>query len=289
MGYRESLYLPVVQAHLEAQLGLPLLRLDEQSSSGPSYDFETVGGITPIIAIEAKELVSPEFLATRSQVGRVEPYLSDVLHRHWTLSYSEPRLGGWYDPESWRNSPKGKLAERPLDKLFHDVEPHLAVLEKFNVSRSRSRDAGTAATSDDLRALTMARLALDSRVSGVCLGNDASDLHPPGIDVAFAYGYVRTGFPNNLVARIRTWLDGPLSANLLASLKGAAADERHAALWLASDPEADSAAEQGLDFLPSVDLNLPKPIDVLWAFVPPVVWRYDGKWTTSLVKDERKE
>ena len=289
MGYRESLYLPVVQAHLEAQLGLPLLRLDERSGFGPTHDFETVGGVIPIIAIEAKELVSPEFLATRSQVGRVGQYLSDVLHRHWMLSYSEPRLGEWYDPDSWRNSPKGKLAERPLDRLFHDVEPHLAVLERFNVSRSRSRDTGTAATAEDLSALTIARLALDSRVSGVCLGSDASELHPPGIDVAFAYGYVRTGLPNNLVERIRTWLNGPLSANLLASLEGAAADERHAALWLASDPEVDSAAEQGLDFLPNVDLNLPKPMDVLWAFVPPVVWRYDGNWTASLVKDEKGE
>lgn len=287
MGRRESLYIPVVQSHLEAQLGQPLLRLDEQSDSGPSHDFQTVEGVTPTIALEAKELVSPGFLATRSQVGRVEPFLSSVLRLHWMLSYSEPHLGEWYDPETWQDSSKGKLAERPLARLFHDVEPYLAVLERFGIRQSRSRDIGTAASPNDLGAVVNARLALASRVNGVCLGSEPTRLHPPGIDVSFSYSYVRTGSPNALVTRIQAWLNGPLSANLLASLAGATTDERHAALWLASDPEADSAQEQGLAFQPTADLELPEPIDVLWVFVPPVVWRYDGDWSLSLVQADR--
>lgn len=287
MGHREDLYIPVVQAHLEAQLGQPLCRLDELSDSGPSHDFETVEGITPTIVVEAKELVSPEFLATRSQVGHVEPYLSSVLHLHWMLSYSEPRLGEWYDPATWQDSSKGKLAKNPLAKLFNDVEPHLAVLERFGIRQSRSRDKGTATSPDDVRAVALARLALNARVTGVCLGSNPTQLHSPGIDVAFSYSYVRTGFPDALLARIQVWLAGPLSSNLLASLAGVAdADERHAALWLASDPEADSAREQGLGFLPTTGLHLPRPIDVLWVFVPPVVWRYDRSWTATLIKDE---
>ena len=284
MGRRESLYIHVVQSHLEVQLGQPLLRLDEQSDSGPSPDFETVEGVTPTIALEAKELVSPGFLATRSQIGRVEPYLSNVLRLHWMLSYTEPHLGEWYDPQTWQDSSRGKLAGRPLTRLFHDVEPYLAVLERFGIRQSRSRDIGTAASPDDLRAVAGARIALASRVNGVCLASEPTGLHPPGIDVAFSYSYVRTGSPNALVARIQTWLNGPLSANLLTTLAAAAADERHAALWLASDPEADSAQEQGLTFQPTTGLELPEPIKVLWVFVPPVVWRYDGDWSVSLIQ-----
>jgi hypothetical protein len=283
MGHREALYIPIMHDHLEAQLGRSLRRLDERSHSGPSHDFETLDGVTPVIAIEAKELVSADFLATSSQVGRARSYESKILQLHWMVSYSEPALGSSYDPKTWELSVRGKLAQISLGKLFAKLEKHLLVLEQFGVTKSRSRDLGTAALTADVQAVAEARFAISALVNGVCLGSNPNEDHPPGIDVAFSYSYVRTGFPDAVVERIQSWLDSPFSGNLLESLQRTSAGERHAALWLASDPEADSASEQGLDFKPTTHLAMPESIDILWAFVPPVVWRYDGQWSISVI------
>jgi len=288
MGHREALYISVMHNYLEEQLGRSLRRVDERSDSGPSHDFETLDDRSPISVIEAKELVSADFLATRSQVGRARSYESKILQLHWMVSYSEPALGSWYDRRTWGHSERGKLAEVSLGKLFTTIEQHLQVLENFGITKSRSPEMGTAALSADVEAVVGARRAISALVDGVCLGTNPTADHPPGIDVAFSYGYVRTGSPNAVVERIQSWLDSQRSENLLDSLRQASAEERHAALWLASDPEVDSASEQGLDFKPTVDLMMPELIDVLWAFVPPAVWRFDGEWSIGLIGNQQQ-
>ena len=284
MSHREDSYLPTVKAHLETKLGRPLGILGQCSSDGPTHDLETFAGELPVIAIEAKELVSGEFLATKSQVGRMPSFKSDLLRLHWMVSFLEPSLGESHDPKSWVKGTKSRVSILEPRTLFQHLEPLLATLENFEIRKSRDRNMGTATSAEDQLTVSRARHLIDARVGGVCLASNPTDAHPPGIDLAFSYGYVRTGISDKVVERIQTWLDSPLSENLIASLVRANADERHAALWLESDPETWSAEEQGTAFVPTVDLALPEAIDVLWAFLPPVAWRYDGSWTMSLIE-----
>jgi hypothetical protein len=284
VGRREDIYISVMHEHLEAVIGRRLRRLDEQSHSGPSHDFETSDGAIPLIAIEAKELVSGDLLATRSQVGRANSYLSSILEFHWVVSYSEPTLGSWYDPKSWSESNRGKLAEIKLGRLYSELEKQLIVLERFGIRNSRSRDGGSVESASERAELMKAQLAISQLLDGVCLCSTATKEHPPGFDIAFSYNYVRTGKPDVVVERVQSWLDGSLSENLLDSLLAFSGGERHAALWLATDPECESASEQGRKFLPTVELKMPDPIDALWVFLPPVVWRYDGMWTVTIIE-----
>jgi len=275
--------MPAIKAHLEVCLGRSLRQLGELSGDGPTHDLETLEGTTPVVAIEAKELVSKDFLETSSQVGRMGSFGSDILTLHWMVSFLEPTLGESHDPKMWVTTEQSRVSKLETRSLFRDLEPLLATLERFNIRKSRDRDMGTATSAEDEMTVHLARRMIDARVVGVCLASDPTSDRPPGIDLAFSYGYVRTGNPDAAAERIQSWLDGPLSENLTVSLARAAANERHAALWLESDPETWSAEEQGLAFVPTVGLNLPKPIDVLWAFIPPVVWRYDGDWSAALI------
>jgi hypothetical protein len=103
----------------------------------------------------------------------------------------------------------------------------------------------------------------------------------PGIDLHFAYGYVRTGRADVLAERSQRWLDSPEATNLIESLGLSEADERHAALWLSTEAEARSAREQGTLFCPATPMSLPSGLDVLWLFVGSVVVRYDGSWVSA--------
>jgi hypothetical protein len=58
----------------------------------------------------------------------------------------------------------------------------------------------------------------------------------------------------------------------------------HAALWLSSEAEAQSALDQGPAFCPTIRMLLPKGIDVLWAFLAPIVLRYDGAWSAAWIE-----
>jgi hypothetical protein len=282
VGKREQAYLPEIQRHIENQLGRSLRRVDEQSEEGPSHDLETSDEELPKIALEAKEIVSSNFLATRSQVASTPSYRSNVLRKHWMLAMDDPRLGEWYDPSSQEFNKEGGLAGLSILKLFRDVEPLLKVLDDFGIERSRSTQMGSASSPDEMMKVRAARIILSQTVNGVFLATTANDDHPPGIDVAFSYSYVRKGSPEPLLERVKAWLNSSSSANLLASLVSADADERHAALWVATDPEA-SSPDMSTTFKPTSDIDLPERVDVLWVFLPPIVWRYGGEWSVSSI------
>lgn len=65
--------------------------------------------------------------------------------------------------------------------------------------------------------------------------------------------------------------------------------ERHAVLVFdaQTEPEYQSAVEQGTEFCPSIELDLPGEITVLWFILGPIACRFragDG-WRTTAMPD----
>ena len=78
--------------------------------------------------------------------------------------------------------------------------------------------------------------------------------------------------------------------NLILSLRQTRFAKRHGVLTFdSSEPEYQSAIEAGTAFVPTVGLNLPSEIDVIWCLVGRVLLRYDAGvgWRSFDVDSER--
>ncbi len=161
------------------------------------------------------------------------------------------------------------------------IEKHLAVLEGFGIRTTRGCELPKGNVTD-YESERDALLAIKCQTNdSICLAHEPLGVERPGIDLAFAHGGVRTGDANVVAERVQMWLQSELSANLIDSLTTSGADERHGALWLSTEVEAESAREQGTFFRPNFPMTLPVGLDVLWIFVDPIVLRYDGSWTVA--------
>lgn len=315
MGSREDLHLSIVKAHLESRLHRQLKRVLEHSDNGPTHDIETDDDLRPLIAAEVKELVPREFLAVKNQVRHDRGFNSEKLKQRWTILLMADALDGRLAPtpafpddldsevmafwlaqgfeitsktdreDMWKLdhslSPRVPVRVKGLAK---DVEPYLVTLEDFGIDETRSYTLPTTSNRDHNMAMS-ALFAIGSRTRGaLCKGHTPTRGQTPGIDLVFGYGQVRTGKADAVVERVQMWLDGPMSANLVNSLTNAQADERHAVLWLSTEPEIDTALEKGVAFRPDLPLNIPVGLDVVWIFLESVAWRYDGSWQASVVE-----
>jgi hypothetical protein len=314
MGRREDDHLPVVHAHIAAQLVRPLERVEERSGDGPTHDLETCDRRIPSIAVEVKELVPGEFRAVGNQVSREQRFDSKVLAKRWSVIVMEEALSSRLAPmprfpddpppeeirrlaldgfvvvtktereEQWRSehtlAPRAQLRIKNLAK---DIEGHLAVLERLGIVDTR-RHGSPPASPLEFQTAQKATWAVRRRThDSLCRARDPVAAELSGIDINFGYGSVRTGRADAVAIRVQMWLDSELPANLIASLTRSAADEGHAALWLSTEAESQSAQEQGASFCPTLSMSLPEGLDVLWIFVEPVALRYDGSWTAAMV------
>ena len=309
VGERENKHLPIVKAIIEAQLGRVMHRVPQYSDDGPTPDLETRDGRAPSIAVEVKELVPAEFLETNSQVSRDPGLKSKILTKRWRVVISEEPLSTRLAPmpkfpddspadlteqlklhglhlvtqaareEQWRLH--HTLEKRPqvrISGLTMDIEPNLELLERLGISQTRNPELSRL-NAADFRAAFEALCAIKRRTGdAICMAREPCQTEEPGIDLYFGYGLVRTADPNVVVKRVQMWLDSKQSANLIASLVRSGADQKHGALWLSTEAESESAAEQGIEFCPTLSLRFPPGLDVLWVFVTPLALRYDGSW-----------
>ena len=315
MGSREDLHLLIVKAHLESRLHRRLKIVPERSGEGQTHDIETDDDLRPSIVAEVKELVPREFLALKNQVSHNRGFDSKELAQRWTIVLMADALDGRLAPtptfpddldsdvtafwlsqgfevtsktdreDKWKLdhslSPRIPIGVKGIAK---DVEPFLVTLEHFGINETRSYTLPTTSTQDHNMAMN-ALIAIGSRTRGaLCKGHTPTRGQTPGIDLVFGYSQVRTGRADVVVERVQMWLDGPMSANLLNSLTNAQADERHAVLWLSTEPEIDTALEIGVAYSPDLPLNIPVDLDVVWIFLKSVAWRYDGSWKAGLVE-----
>jgi hypothetical protein len=139
--------------------------------------------------------------------------------------------------------------------------------------------------------LATAVVEITRRTGGaMCLRREPLGDDRPGIDIVLGSSYLRTEHANTIVARVDLWLRSDWSENLLTSLgnepPGA---ERHAVLVFdaETEPEYHSAVEQGTAFCPTVHLDMPEAIDVLWFILGPIAARFAPSegWTTVLMPD----
>ena len=185
------------------------------------------------------------------------------------------------EAEWHRDHPGPKRPAPRLARLGRDLEPHLVVLERHSMGCTRELYAF-----DQPRDLAEAIVAIAVRAPGAVLTRQKvvpNEL--PGVDVQLSTGWTRTDQADTLVGRIDLWLRSDLGRNLVKSLANEAqGTEYHAVLVFdaQTEPEYQAATEQGLDFCPTQDLELPDAIDVLWFILGPVAARYrpDKGWDT---------
>jgi hypothetical protein len=309
VGERENNHLPIVKATIEAQLGRVMHRVPQYSCDGPTFDLETIDAHAPSIAVEVKELVPADFLETNSQVSRDPGLDSKILTKRWSVVISEEPLSSRLAPmpnfpddspadlteqlklhglhvvtqaerqEQWRlHHTLEKRRQVRISGLTEDIEPNLEVLERLGINQTGNPELSRL-NAADFRAAFEALCAIKRRTGdAICMARERFETEEPGIDLCFGYGLIRTADPNVVVKRVQMWLDSKQSANLTASLVRSGADQKHGALWLSTEAESQSAAEQGIEFCPTLSLRLPSGLDVLWIFVTPLALRYDGSW-----------
>jgi hypothetical protein len=314
MAHREDDHMPVVQAHIAAQLGRPVVRIGQRSDEGPTPDLRTDDGRRPSIAIEVKELIPTEFVAVTAQVARAPGLDSQLLTKRWSVLVTEEPLSSRLAPmPTFRADPPAhevrRLAEQGLTliskaeleeqwrqehtlqprarvnvkRLAKDIEADLAVLERYGIFETRGYELPRTGAADHRTAFNALRAVRQRTRDAICMAHDPIGIEQPGIDIEFGYGTVRSGNPDVVAERVQMWLDDDLSDNLVASLTESGADETHAALWLSTEPEAESARAQGAGFCPALPMRLPDGVDVLWVFIEPVALRYDSAWSAGLV------
>ncbi|MBA3374361.1 MAG: hypothetical protein H0U00_00835 [Actinobacteria bacterium] len=260
-------------------------------------------------AFEMKRVTSEELLRLGDQVRSEEFYASMTLSLRWAVAIKAPTLYDKFramppfpdDDEATiaaietdgmrvvrkaereaehRAHFAGQTRETPrIRDLGRELEPHLFVLESAGITNTRGAEWRTP---EVRRALAeVRRLTHDA----ICLAHEPSEHFGPGIAISLTGGYVRTGDPDTLAARVHGWLDSPLSNNLRESL-WPDFTRRHGVLSFdSSEPEYQSAQDAGATFLPTLELDLPAEVDVLWCVVGGVLLRYAPAtgWTAHSV------
>lgn len=281
------------RALLEAELGCALERVKEDRGI-PTVDYRTVDSSR---SVEVKRITSEAYNKLTGVASRTDwSYDSSILSGHWTVMIDRPTLSDILkpmptfpadDPEAsaeaeafgfrliprheqeaeWRASHPGPKRSTPrLKGLGSDLEQHLRVLEQHAIYSTRG---ASSFEPDALRALYSIAARTDN---ALCLRRETIRDESPGIDLVLASGYIRTERADTLVGRIELWLASEQSNNLQDSLANEPNTERHAVLVFDpyTEPEYQTAIDQGIEFCPTQDLLLPDEIDVLWFIIGPV-------------------
>lgn len=302
------------RALFERELGRSLNRIAPGST--PTVDYRLPDGS---VGLEVKRITNELYNDLTSAFGRANRLDSSAVGGRWTVMVERPTLSTSLDPSprfppddealfadlerdgfvvqrradriaEWRASHPGPKTRSPrLVRLGGDLEPHLAVLEQHGIGSTRG--ARPFGQPEDLAS---ALSAIYRRTNGaLCHRHEPLAGQQPGVDVALSSGYTRTGRADTVVGRIDLWLNSELSANLRASLLNEPhGTERHAVLVFDAntEPEHVSAAEQGIAFCPSVELQLPPEIDVLWFILGDVACRYAATsgWRSTIAPGARR-
>lgn len=255
------------------------------------------------VGVEVKRITDSIYNELTNAFGRGDHLDSSVLAGRWTVMIDRPTLSTSLEPvprfpddddatiseleavgmtvqrkaereAEWRATHPGPRRLSPrLARLGPDLESHLAVFENYGIRSTRG--LYPYGQPEDLAA---AVVAISRRTCGAIRHrHEPSSGQSPGVDIALASGYVRTGRADTMVGRIQLWLESDLSKNLRHSLANEPPGaERHAVLCFdaSTEPEFIAASEQGTDFCPTADLQLPPEIHVLWFLLGPVACRY---------------
>lgn len=304
----------LAQRVIEAALGCTLDKLPERSI--PTADFRSPDGQH---GVEVKELNNGEFRALTAAWQRRQTSLDlPELTGRWTVMLDLPTLPAALPAPRKFVEPDPALAAALTDAGMHvvtkaeheaadaarraapapepvrlagllqDLGPHLAVLEAHKITNTRD-----ASFEDQEVRVALGSIARRTR-NAICMAHPPVGEQEPGIDIALSHGDVRTGRADDVVGRIAVWLGSDGSRNLKDSLANEPAGaRRHAALvfYAATEPEHQSAIEQGASFCPTAPVELPPEIDDLWFVLGPVACWFnpEDQWRSALVDQPRPE
>ena len=292
--------------------------LERQLTRAPERAIPTVDYRIPErdVGIEVKRVTNAEYHDLTSAFAKARHLDSDRLTGRWAVLVDRPTLSTSLEPmpdfrdddpeliaywesqgftvrrradleADWRATHPGPPRKTPrLDTLARDLEPHLVELEAHGFTTTRG-----AAPFGQPEPLATAITAIYLRTQdGMCLRQEPLGGERAGIDVHLASGYVRTGRADTIAARLQLWLGSSNSENLRASLANEPdGTERHAVLVFdaQTEPEYDSAVEQGMAFCPTVDLELPEEVSVVWFILGPIACRFsrENGWRTVRMPD----
>lgn len=291
---------------LEQLFGRQLQRVQPADGGPPSpdYTFTTAGGRRA--AVEVKQITSPDWLKLQagfamhetSRTGedltmhRMVALLAEIAAARLTPTLGFPDDDGAqiaaFDAVGLNVVRKADrvaeqerqrdVAVRPIrvKGLTDQLVPELRVLERHGLTSTRGRmPTNPEAVKGwcNIARLTRGAICLASKP------NPEAGM-PAGVFPLTGYGYTRTGRADTVAERIQTWLETD-ATNLIQSLDHPEHEEKHAVLVFDGlEPELRSSEEAG-SFLPERGLELPAPIDVLWAVLGSRVLRYDvaGGWS----------
>jgi hypothetical protein len=298
----------LARAALEPHLGY--LEPVEEITEHKTPDFRTVDELD---AVEVKEMTSEDYQKITA-VHRKMPTSWDLdgLTGRWTVIDLAPTMSDTHEPMpaypevdqatidhyaaygmrvqtvAEREADWHEEATRPRPQIrLHDLgprlEPDLAVLEQEGDTEVDSYAIGRP------ERVRVATAAIRGLIHGaLCHRRDPLTEEQAGVDVWLGQAYVRTGRPDTIAQRVQLWLDrgGKHVTNLVETLDlEQDGTRRHAALVLAvrEEPEYRAAVEMGTRFVPTIGIDLPDPVDVLWVVLGPVVMRYAAArgWHTS--------
>jgi hypothetical protein len=274
----------------------------------PTVDYRTQDGSK---GCEVKRITNADYIKLDAVFTGVVPFNSERLTGRWSVIIDKPTLSTSLapvpnfpdnDPQritdresrgllvphrddretAWRAEHPGPSTPTPkLKQLGQDLEQHLVVLEQNGLKTTRgvSPFGKRPALSDRIR-------AIERRTAGAwCLRRVPLPDESPGVDVVLGSSSVRTGRANTIVNRLDLWLRSDQSMNLRQSLSNEeVGTQRYAVLVFdaQTEPEHKAALEQGTMFCPTIDLQLPEPIDALWFILGPIACRFmpADKWRT---------
>jgi hypothetical protein len=303
-GQPESASEQFAKAALERVLGTSLQRVTEDASPSPDYKFTTPDGLT---AVEVKELASPDWLILQDHFSKYETErVTNDLSMHWQVSLpaevTAERLAPTPDfPEDDEAQiahfeTMGLIVQRRAERIaeferrrqetpkriglkgmIDDLLPDLQVLEAHGITSTRGP-----VPSDLVGEQAWWRIAGRTR-NAICLASPANPAAglDSGVFLSMSHGFVRTSRPDTIAERIQTWFDTETkSANLVASLDRSEYNQGHAVLVFDSLEPESWPAQDAATFLPTRPLDLPEPVDVVWALLGSCTLRYsaDDGW-----------
>lgn len=296
------------RALLEREFGCALERI-RADLGVPTADYRTVDGSR---SVEVKRITSEAYNKLTAAASHANwNYDSSILSGRWTVIIDRPTLSDALepmprfpddDPEAsaeaeafgfrlvprhereaeWRASHPGPKRSTPrLKKLGSDLEHHLHTLEQHAIYSTRG---ACPFEPDAWQALRHIAVRTDD---ALCLRRETIRDEKPGIDLSLASGYIRTARADTLVGRIELWLASEWSSNLRDSLANEPNTERHAVLVFDhyTEPEHQTVIEQGINFCPTQDLQLPDEVHVLWLIIGPIACRFSASagWRSVLM------
>jgi hypothetical protein len=298
------------RALLEKELHCRLERVPERDIE--TVDYRTPGGND---GIEVKRVTSEDYLDLTNAFSKAQHLDSNLLTGRWSVMIERPTLSTILAPMPkflvddedaiafweargysvarraereavWRAAHPGPKHRTPrLNTLTTDLEAHLAVMEAHNIDTTRGL-----APFGHPETLASAIAAIINRThDALCMRRNLLRDERPGIDVALASGSVRTERADTIAQRLQLWLASSRSSNLRASLANEPAGTiRHgvAVFDAQTEPEYPASVQQETLFCPTLPLELPVEVDVMWFILGPVAGRYanDG-WTTVTMPD----